>query len=202
MPLLGGARRVRAARTSPAVNARSEEAQGPEGLEGRAGGDTTNDAQEGRRSREAIVRLDLKPSLEQRGDVHGLDDGARGETLVDLPILVGDDHSTIRNHIPLEAMPRSQARIIRARRGGIAGQTLSPIHKGIRRHGDSVPIMKKKRGSRGDKAGSVRLSYKGATASRRARDLIRCKRVYLFCSCFHEDIADMALFTFHFLQLA
>ena len=50
----------------------------------------------------------MKPALEQRGDVHGLDGEARREALVNFPILAGDDHTTIRNHSPLEAIPRSQ----------------------------------------------------------------------------------------------
>ena len=50
---------------------------------------------------------------------------------------------------------------------------MPPIHKRVRRDGNSISVIKKEGGSRGDKAGSVRVPHKGAIASRRARDLIR-----------------------------
>ena len=99
---------MRTVRTSPPINAQGEEAQGPEGWESRTGGDTTNATQKERRSGEAVVRLEMKPALEQRGDVQGLDGRSRGETLVNLPIFVCDNHTITRNHSPLEAIPRSQ----------------------------------------------------------------------------------------------
>ena len=119
------------------------------------------------------MRLEMKPALEQRGYVHGLDGGSREETLVNLPIFFGDNHATICNHSPLEAISRPQARIVRARGGRIAGQTESPIHERFGRHGDGIRVAEEESGSRDDKAGSIRVSYKGAVASRRTRNLIR-----------------------------
>ena len=116
---------------------------------------------------------EMKPALEERGDVHGLHGGARREALFDLPILSVDDQTTIRNPSLLETVPCTQARIIRARCCGVVGQTRPPIHEGVRRHGDSVSVAETERGCGRNESGSIRIPHEGAIASHRARDLIR-----------------------------